>query len=172
MFFNPEVPVDALPQADAVEWQPLHPRYAREQQIVRGLAIVLIALGFSGIAMFRGPTFFPFAPIAIVGVLAAAALITWPAIALPRCGYALRERDMVYRHGVIFRKVTTVPFNRIQHVEVSHGPIDRRFGIGTLKLYTAGGSGGDLSVGGLPTETAERLRDFILSRAGAVVERD
>ena len=172
MFFNPEVAVDALPQADAVEWQSLHPRYAREQQIVRGVVAVLIALGWSGLAIFRDLALIPFVPIAVAAIVAAAVLITWPAIALPRCGYALRERDMVYRHGVIFRKVTTVPFNRIQHVEVSHGPIDRRFGIGTLKLYTAGGSGGDLSVGGLPAETAERLRDFILSRAGAVVERD
>lgn len=172
MFENPEVPIDALPQAYAVEWQSLHPRYARAQQVVRGAVIGVVALVWLAVLLLRDPPLLAILVIAGTGAIIGALLLIWPVIALPRCGYALRERDMIYRHGVIFRNVTTVPFNRIQHVEVSSGPIDRRFGIGTLKLYTAGGSGGDLSVGGLAADTAERLRDFILTRAGAVVERD
>ena len=172
MFANPEVSIKHLPRADDVAWQLLHPRYVRVQQLVRSgvLAIVLmawmIAFVISDIALVAFVVMF--AAMSLVGI----ASILWPLIAVPRCGYSLREHDMVYRQGVITRTVTAVPFNRIQHVEVSSGPLDRRFGIGTLKLYTAGGSGGDLSVAGLPGDTAELLRDHILGKASVAVELD
>ena len=62
-------------------------------------------------------------------------------------------------------------FNRIQHVERSSTPLDRRFRIANLQLYTAGGSGGDLRIQGLPERTAEKLRAFILEKIGSGVEQ-
>lgn len=170
MFENADVPLDALPRADAVDWQPLHPRYARARQLVNGALALIVAAALVIVYVVNGDL--PLWPPLAVGLPAAAIGIVWPVIAVPRRGYALRRHDMVYRHGVFWRKVTAVPFNRLQHVEVNNGPIDRWFGIGTLKLYTAGGSGGDLTIEGLPIETAESLREHLLRKAGSVVERD
>lgn len=75
--------------------------------------------------------------------------------------YALRERDISYRKGWIFFSHITVPFDRVQHSEISQGPVDRYFGLVTLHVYTAGGSSSDLSIPGLPRDEAQRLRDFI-----------
>jgi membrane protein YdbS with pleckstrin-like domain len=71
---------------------------------------------------------------------------------------------------VFWHTVTAIPFNRIQHVEKSSTPLDRRFGIATLQLFTAGGSGGDLKIHGLSAEVAENLRVFILDKVGASIE--
>ncbi len=79
--------------------------------------------------------------------------------------YALRERDLTYKKGWIFYSITTIPFNRIQHTEVSQGPIERKFSLSTLKIYTAGGSTSDLSIPGLEPEEAQALRDFISKKA-------
>jgi len=66
--------------------------------------------------------------------------------------------------------VTAIPFNRIQHVETSSDPLDRKFDLATLQLFTAGGSSGDLKIDGLGKDVAEQLRAFILKKVGAFVE--
>ncbi|MBT6208842.1 MAG: PH domain-containing protein, partial [Woeseia sp.] len=59
----------------------------------------------------------------------------------------------------------------IQHVEKSSTPLDRKFNLASLQLYTAGGSGGDLQIHGLPTRAAEKLRVFILDKIGSSLEQ-
>ena len=100
----------------------------------------------------------------------AALLLGWPTLSVPRKGYVVRDKDIVFRSGVIWRSVTAIPFNRIQHVETSSTPFDRRFDIATLQLFTAGGAGGDLRIDGLGRDTAEQLRVFTLEKAGASIE--
>lgn len=80
-------------------------------------------------------------------------------------GYAMREHDIVFRAGLFWRKTTVLPFNRIQHAEVTHGPLQRRFGLATLKFFTAGGASVDLNIEGLRSADAEALREDILLRS-------
>ena len=89
---------------------------------------------------------------------------------MPRRGYVVRDKDIVFRSGVLWRSVTAIPFNRIQHVETSHTPLDRKFDVAALQLFTAGGTGGDLNIAGLATATAERMRIYILEKVGASIE--
>ena len=172
MFANPQVPAEALPSVEDVQWQSLHRRYVREKQLVRGAVLTAVFIGGLVAFFLLGLPAAPRIALSIAGLIVGVAYIMWPLIDVPRRGFALREHDMIYRHGVLLRNVTAVPFNRIQHVEVSNGPIDRRFGIGTLKLFTAGGSGGDLSIDGLPIERAEQLREHILGKTRVAIERD
>jgi hypothetical protein len=126
---------------------------------------------------FAIPTFVPGVPVIVIislwstFVIVSATLMIWPAIAVPRRGYVVRDKDIIFRSGVIWRSVTAIPFNRIQHVETSSDPLDRKFKLATLQLFTAGGSGGDLKIDGLDADTAEQLRTFILRKAGASIER-
>lgn len=77
-------------------------------------------------------------------------------------GYALRARDIVFRKGVIFQNIVTIPFNRVQHCEISQGPIERFFGLKTLEIYTAGGRSSDLSIPGLLPDQAQQFKEFII----------
>ena len=76
-------------------------------------------------------------------------------------GYAIREKDVSYKSGLIWFSMTSVPFNRIQHCEVSQGPLGRLFDLASVKVYTAGGSTSDMVIRGLQKEKAQRLRDYI-----------
>lgn len=80
--------------------------------------------------------------------------------------YAIRDHDVIYQKGLLWRNTTIVPFNRVQHCEVKQGPLQRLLGLSSIKLYTAGGSSSDLSVTGLLHEEAERMRDFIIKKTG------
>ncbi len=79
--------------------------------------------------------------------------------------YALRSQDLTYERGVLNFVVTSIPYNRVQHCEVSQGFVERLYEVASLKVYTAGGSSSDLSVPGLPPETAYELKDYILNQA-------
>lgn len=170
MFENPEVAIDELPGTDDLDWQKLHPLYARRirVQALIGLGIVAVAIA--------AVNFLPHIPLLSIVVLyvlwsiATIVSLLWPGLSVPRRGYVLRDKDIVFKKGVIWQSVTAVPFNRIQHVETSNTPLDRRFGLATLQLFTAGGSSGDLKIDGLGKDIAEQLRVFILDKAGASIE--
>ena len=78
--------------------------------------------------------------------------------------YAFREKDITFNNGWLWRSMTTVPFNRVQHCEVSQGILDRYFGLAKLKIYTAGGSSSDVSIPGLYLNQATDLKDYILEK--------
>ncbi|QOD60754.1 PH domain-containing protein [Polaribacter haliotis] len=75
--------------------------------------------------------------------------------------YAVREKDISYKNGIFFRTLTTVPFNRIQHVEIDQGPISRYFNLVSLSVFTAGDSSDDLKISGLVKEEAAKIKEFI-----------
>ena len=78
-------------------------------------------------------------------------------------GYAVRELDISLKTGLIFQKVISQPVLRIQHVEVERGPLERKFGLATLQVFSAGGSLYTFKLPGLPVKTAENIRQFLLS---------
>jgi membrane protein YdbS with pleckstrin-like domain len=172
MFENRQIEIDSLPSLEAIDWQPMHRSLVLQIMLKRLIFVaVLVAAPLVGNAIPGvriAPTEWILSAVGVFSVF----YLGWPAISVPLIGIASREKDIAYRHGVIWRSVTAVPFSRIQHVETSRGPFDRRFGTASLQLFTAGGSSGDLHVHGLDARHAERLRGFIVSRIGEHVERD
>ena len=77
---------------------------------------------------------------------------------------AIREHDVVYAKGLIISSITTVPISRIQHVEESRSWLARHFGLSTLKIFTAGEAGSDLSINGLDHLEAKGINDFISTK--------
>ncbi|PHS20500.1 MAG: hypothetical protein COA86_00700 [Kangiella sp.] len=78
------------------------------------------------------------------------------------CGYLKREFDIYHKQGIWWKKQTALSFSRIQHIDLSSGPLERKYGMATLKFFTAGGASSDLRIHGLPLEIAEDLRQQIL----------
>ena len=73
-------------------------------------------------------------------------------------GYAEREDDLLVRRGVLVRRLSVVPYGRMQYVDVTAGPLDRRLGLARVTLHTAAAAS-DASIPGLPEAEARRLRD-------------
>lgn len=179
MFANPEIPVDSLPAAEQVEWRPLDPRFLPRVLLGQLIQWTIIA-GAAAIAQLLATPFGPpwwthwtvVAPAWAALCLLALRSLLWPFVSVPRRGYAVRDRDILYKTGVLWRQVQVVPFNRVQHAVTSHGPLDRRFGLATLVVFTAGGSAGDMAVAGLGEEVAERLRAYIVGKLRGATEAE
>ena len=102
------------------------------------------------------------ATLTLVGIVWATA---WPALKYRNWSIRLDARHLVVRHGVVWRRERLVPRTRVQHVDISSGPLDRAFGLRQLAVYTAGSRSADVGIPGLAPETAEGLRAALVGTA-------
>ena len=107
-------------------------------------------------------------------VAAVVALLTVVRLAiLPRnlrsWGYAERADDLLVRHGLLYRRLSIVPYGRMQFVDVTAGPVERLFGLATVQLHTAAAAS-DAKIPGLAPAEATRLRDRLAALGEARAE--
>jgi membrane protein YdbS with pleckstrin-like domain len=166
IFSNVQQNVEELPSLRDVVFVPVE-RQHFSIILVNGFILLVILLGillYLWTAVTK-PLFQANFQWILLGVLLL--FMLWASYAFKAFGfkaYAFREKDITYRTGWLWRSTTTVPFNRVQHCEVSQGVLDRYFGLGKLKIYTAGGSSSDVSIPGLFVEQATDLKDFIVEK--------
>lgn len=147
-----EVPVSEL----------IGPRRTLESsiQVVWVLQAVVPSLVIGGLAAVAF-AFFPVGAPWMGGALALGLFLLAAALAVLRYrswAYEVREDSLYLERGVVTTVQTVVPYVRIQHVDVSRGPVERAFGLATTVVYTAGSRGADVSIPGLTPERAEDLQ--------------
>ncbi|HKK40727.1 MAG TPA: PH domain-containing protein [Cryomorphaceae bacterium] len=162
-WLNQEVNRTELPLIEEVSFQKHPIRYMSYRRLIAVIfwSIPILALGIPAII---APDIWMAYVGGVLVVFIALTFISIP-IGYRKRSYALRERDLTYKKGWIFSTMITIPFNRIQHTEISRGPIERKYELSTLKIYTAGGSTSDLSIPGLEAEEAEQLKEFVAKKA-------
>ncbi|MFG0320328.1 MAG: PH domain-containing protein, partial [Planctomycetota bacterium JB042] len=74
---------------------------------------------------------------------------------------------LVLRHGLIWTVDRTIPLDRIQNVDLKSSPIQRLFGVTTVRIETAGADDTEASLSVVSEEVAERFRDDLLERRAA-----
>ena len=79
-------------------------------------------------------------------------------------GYRMDADELQLRHGVWTQVHTVVPLERVQHIDISQGPLERGFAVCRLLVHTAGTMHSRVVLPGLARETAERMRDEIRAR--------
>lgn len=88
----------------------------------------------------------------------------YPAAAYAKLRYAVNDMGIEIRHGIFWRKVVSVPKQRVQHTDVEQGPLMRRFGIAKLVIHTAGTQYATVSLEGLEFDMARRIRDHLIGK--------
>jgi membrane protein YdbS with pleckstrin-like domain len=87
------------------------------------------------------------------------------AVAGRRCrawGYCERPGELLVRRGVLVRRLSVIPYGRMQYVEVKAGPFERMYGLATVQMHTAAAAS-DARIPGLAAADAARLRDQLTS---------
>jgi len=159
------------------EWVRAHPSYTKIQLIrVVGFFITLVGVFAALTVMFEmmrssgalpKTTWLP----ALTGVIAAVLVVwgIWWAVLLPRrtraLGYSLRPNHLMARQGVLFRHVTSIPYGRIQYVDVDSGPLERAHHLVRLTIRTAGVTASKVTLYGIPAEHGQQLRELLIRRA-------
>lgn len=132
-------------------------------------ALPLVVIG--GISVARGGfeagdalTALPFVVLGAV-LAAVSGSLTW---ATTR--FSVDERAIELRSGLLARKQTTVPLERVQGLDELAGPLHRLFGVTRVDVQTAGGkAGGEISLIAVGPETVVALRQVVGREAPALV---
>jgi membrane protein YdbS with pleckstrin-like domain len=158
-----DLPAEGQGAAPADAMSPLHPDQLWVIRI-RGLLTALPLVAAAAIVDL-GPLRGTGAPAGWLGgaaaLLAVAALAVLPGRRYRAWGWRETEDELHVRSGLWVRYRTVVPFARVQHIDVAQGPVERRFGLATLILHTAGTRGASVPLPGLASAEAERMRDRI-----------
>ncbi|TVR83525.1 MAG: hypothetical protein EA409_02705 [Saprospirales bacterium] len=165
-FENNQIITDELPRIEQVTYEPLKRNFL--WMALTQNAIFLVVLFIIGLIVtltaFLSAFFSTF--LKVLGAWfvfsVVVMLLTWFGFRVK--GFAVRQRDITYKSGLIFRSVISVPFNRVQHCEIRKGPFEELFDLAKLKVYTAGGMASDISIPGLDPARAESLKEFILMK--------
>ena len=150
-----------LPLGDGT-WHQLSRNYVWVRLIALGIIIVILAAAFVvGTLVLANAWPWIVGGLLLVGYIWAAAITPRQARAY---AYQLRADDLVFRRGILWQRQVAVPYGRMQLVDITHGPLDRAFGIAQLKLVTAAASTG-VTIPGLTQSAAEQLRDTLVEVA-------
>jgi membrane protein YdbS with pleckstrin-like domain len=153
-------PLALDPWPDTVAWRRVSSRLIliEELQVFASTAIV-VAANLTAMQYIKNQI-----PLVVAAAAVAIALIR--AVMVVRSvrswGYAERDDDLLVRHGLFMRKLSIVPYARMQFVDVTVGPLERMFGLATVTMHTAAAAS-DAQVPGLPAAEAARLRDRLSS---------
>lgn len=135
--------------------------------VIIGVATFWLLIGTWLAAWLRGEA----SPLmGALGLLAWALLVSllawytyrWPAVSYRYASYLVDEDGMEIQRGVFWRTVINVPRSRVQHLDVSQGPLERRYGLGTLVMYTAGTNHAKVELSGLDHTRALEIREHLL----------
>lgn len=147
----------------AGQWQRVSPRYVWVD-LVRTLVRGVLFAAFGTLPWLLGERWMP-----LLGIPAAILLITIIVLCFtPRrvhaIGYQLRTDDLVVRRGIMRLRIVSVPYGRMQLVDVTQGPIGRLVGLSEVRLVTAA-AGSRVEIPGIPQLDADDLRDRLVELA-------
>jgi uncharacterized protein len=129
-------------------------RMRLSQVAVAGPALAVVAGVATGLAVGAWA-----GAVAAAAVAVAAGVVLWVERRRYRAwAYREREEDLIVSRGVLVRRVSVVPYGRMQYVEITAGPFERAFRLATVQLHTAAAAS-DARIPGLEREEAARLRD-------------
>lgn len=151
-------------------WEPL-PRAARTLYRLNAMLMATLPMLAPFFVAVVGANYRFDAPVAVVlALIAALAVLGWwlGGLRHRRTRYRFDAEGLRLRRGLCWRSETLVPRNRVQHLDLERGPVERRLGLATLVLHTAGTRFNVIRVIGLEAARARQLRDALVDHdAGA-----
>ncbi len=144
------------------EWQRVSPKYIWVElagQLI--FAVIVVGALTFGATLIGNPFLFTIpASLAVIFILT----LAFTPRRVRAIGYQLRDDDLLFRRGILFQRFVSVPYGRMQLVDINRGPLDRALGLSELKFVTAAAATG-VVIPGLVNADAERLRDDLVALA-------
>ncbi len=169
---NEPDPQDANPQDTVIDGRRyrLHPKSVVAAQLTAAIwavavamilliavLVVVLATPLSGALKLAA-----LASWVVLAALAGVLCYRWPRVRYDHIRYRVDDNGFTVYRGVFWRSVTSVPKARVQHTDVSQGPLQRGYGLASLVIHTAGTQDSSVTLRGLPHEVAMHIRDYLI----------
>ena len=166
MFTNTEIDIDSIPKVEIVNLKTISKGYLKILyvnifiQYIVLFTLLILAKNFIEKEWIDSAFWYAIVFLFLMLIMQ----FVFTILSFKRRGYALRTHDIIYAQGLLNYKRTTVPFIRIQHTETKQSFIAKKFNLASLHVYTAGESGGDLSINGLTLEEATSINELLTTK--------
>jgi hypothetical protein len=162
-FTNEVINIDLLPKYQEVKLTVPHPTYWKVILLNITVTIALLVISATILILLIEKNM-RYAIYAIGGLLILFGLL----LALYRAsfkkrGFALREKDIIFKSGIIAETTSIIPLNRIQHVAIDEGAFSRMYKLATLQIHTAGATG-KMHIAGIPIVQARSIKEALLKK--------
>jgi hypothetical protein len=137
-------------------WRRPSPKLLRLRRLEAGVPAVVAVVGLAIVGVLSGS--WVWWALAGASLVAGVVILRSVSKRYQSWGYAEREDDLLVRRGVLFARLSVVPYGRMQFIDVTAGPFERSFGLATVRLHTAAAAT-DARIPGLARDEAARLRD-------------
>jgi membrane protein YdbS with pleckstrin-like domain len=145
-----------------IDWRRVSPKYVWVDVASTGVRSLVILAASCLPAVLSGVTWlWLLPPIVFVIVVLVIAFVPRRVRAI---GFQLRDDDLLFRRGLLFQRFVSVPYGRMQLIDITRGPVSRIVGLSDLHFVTAAASS-SVSIPGLPLADAEELRDQLVTLA-------
>ncbi len=163
-FTNEVIELDLLPKYQEVSLNAPDPKYWKVILINISILFTISSIGLAVLISFV-KNVRPYALHSIGGLILFFILIfLLHKASFKKRGYALREKDIIYKSGIIAETTSIIPLNRIQHVALDEGMFSRIYKLATLQIHTAGGSSGHIHIAGIPIDQARSIKEALLKK--------
>ena len=163
-FTNEVIEIDQLPKYEEITLTSPHPKYWNVM-VFNICIFFLISAMASGTLLVVNKAVKPYLyPILIAYLVILLLTFVLYYLSFKKRGFALREKDIIYKSGIIAESTKIIPLNRIQHVALDEGLFSRIYNLATLEIHTAGGSSGHMQIAGIPLESAKIIKEALIKR--------
>ncbi|MEO5972369.1 MAG: PH domain-containing protein [Sphingomicrobium sp.] len=149
----------AAPDEALLPVEPAYRHVLRVRLLLLWVPLVIAAVIFDRMLLGDSRAFG--LPSTAMPLFALIALTLAPKRIYDRLRYALAGGQLRLLRGWLFHTDTIVPLVRVQHLDVTRGPLDKLFGTASLIVHTAGTHNSIVTVPGLAPERAAAMRDVI-----------
>ena len=160
---TPQRPAEVTLRGGDLPWRPVSPMLTRVRLITAAAVVLppLLVTLVVGVLVTRW---------VLLGTLGLLLVGLWAAWLIRRQVSAISwvelDEEIVIRKGRLFRSLVSVPYGRLQYVDIQSGPLARANGIASCEIHTASPESGG-SLPGLPVAEAEALRSRLAARGEA-----
>jgi hypothetical protein len=163
-FTNYVLDISQLPKYETISLQSLHASYWNVLLIKIALLFVVVATLSVLAVNFIEETVEYQSVICSVYAFLVAVVLFFSRLSFQKKGFAFREHDVIFRHGIIATNTMVIPYNRVQHVALHEGLIERWFGLAKVEIFTAGGVNSDLEIPGIQKSQAEDIKQLLMGK--------
>lgn len=172
-FTNEPIELSDLPTWEEIGFRPISDRYRNVVYINTVLSwVVMNAIAIAAVFVANDSQFTLPPTLLTMGIITLLIILylIFNLVSLKRRGYAVRERDVLYRAGIFYHYTLIIPFRHIQHVKINEGIISRMFGLVAIELFTAG-AGRNMRLAGLDKPDALVLQQHISERISTIKKK-
>lgn len=163
-FTNNILELDQLPKYETISLHSLHANCWKVILIKLGVFFLVLAVACFLAIIYIEETATYQSAIWSAYAFVVAVVLFFSRLAFNKKAFAFREHDVIFRHGVIATTTMIIPYNRVQHVALHEGLIERWFGLANVEVFTAGGTASDLEIPGIDKAQAEDIKQLLMGK--------